>query len=304
MTLFQNSADIAGDEKCLVDIKIIASPGLRELISQTTNTQTSIVVEDTFANSLEQKRIRDHLKRHDPPYFYSSKRGSWEQEKTVERRKFQDDHPIFGKNRKITSKELAAVCLAAFGEPESAKDKPRIVFEKVAGKDSPLYDRIFRVNNVAAQWLLPWELLRLATLLVREELNKAKEICPGDLDCDEAVRARAGAYGRFRMVHLAYGYLRKYAGENGDFISSKKSEDLLKSIGTWGRPLMQVSLDSVVDSFTDAQQEGQSSGLREFFRERKHQPLVLARFNRELARTERQAKRQRKQLPELLGLVG
>ena len=35
-------------------------------------------------------------------------------------------HRIHGREyRELTSKELAAVCLAALGEPEAAKDKPR-----------------------------------------------------------------------------------------------------------------------------------------------------------------------------------
>ena len=130
MTLFRNSAEIMGDDQCLIDLKIIQSVGLRDQVSRTTNTQTSILAEDTFANAPEQTRIQDHLRRHNPPYFYSPKRGSWDQAKAPEKRRYQDEPSNVGRFRKLTSKELAAVCLAAFGEPEAAKDRPRLVLKR------------------------------------------------------------------------------------------------------------------------------------------------------------------------------
>ena len=139
MTLFTNSAAVAGDDKCLVDLKIIEAPGLRDLVSQATNTQTSILAEDAFSNSPEQQALHWTLRRYDPPYFYGHKRGAWEREKSHTQRAFRDDRGGPGRYRKLTSKELAAVCLAVFGEPEAAKDKPRIAFEKVAGKNSSYY---------------------------------------------------------------------------------------------------------------------------------------------------------------------
>lgn len=296
MTLFTNSASFKDVDDCLVDIKIIQSPGLRDLISRATNTQTAILAEDSFANEVEQKKIADLLKRHGPPWFYAPKRGSWERLSTYEKTQYLDDQQVYGRHRRLTSKELASVCLAIFGNPESAKDKPRIAFEKVDGKNSPLYERIFRANNTAAQWLLPFQLFRYANALVKKEAEK-------DPDSD---RARIGSYGRYRMVYLAYEYLRGFSGEVGkkasDFLSGPTTDELLAKIESWGSPLLEVALDALVDGFSDAQARGESSGLREFFREAKHRSLVLERFDKALIQTDRLAKRGKQTLLEYLGL--
>jgi len=296
MTLFINSADVEGRDSCLVDLKIIESPGLRDVISRATNTQTAILAEDAFSNDLEQRRILDLFKRYNPPYFYSPKRGSWEQQKPSEKRRYQDDKAVFERHRKITSKELAAVCLAIFGEPEAAKDKPRIVFEKVDGRNASLYERVFEARNVAVQWLLPVELFRYANALVRRET----------LRDPEEERARVGAYGRYRMLQLAYDYLFELTGErpateSPDFLSRASSERLLRRIDKWALNLLEVTLDALVDSFSDALARGHSSGLREFFREKGHQPLVKERFRRALQQNTRLAERDGKTLEEYLG---
>ena len=214
---------------------------------------------------------------------------------------YQDQKPVFGKFRKLSSKELAAVCLAIFGEPEHAKDKPRLVFEKVGGKKSSYYERVFETTNVAAQWLLPFELLRHAHSLIKDEAQQARKQCGDDPDCPAAVRARIGAYGRYRMIHLAYGYLKVLAAEHeSDFISAMKSEQLLKAIANWAPPLLQVGLDAIVDGYEDARNRSESSGLREFFREKKHQKLIQDRFSTALARTERAALREQVSLREFL----
>lgn len=303
MTLLENSASVAGESDCLIDVKVVASPGLRDLISQTTNTQTSILAEDAFANAEEQRRIRNLFKRHAPPYFYSPKRGEWDRQKPTEKRAYQDDRGVFGKHRKVTSKELAAVCLAIFGEPEAAKDKPRMAFERVTGENSSNYKRIFEVNNVAAQWLLPVELFRYINAFVKNETKRAREECPDDPDCAQAVRARVAAYGRFRMLHLAYGYLRAFAAEASDFISPVTSDRLLGTIELWAPNLLPIAFDAVVDAYGDAQERGESSGLREFFREKKHQNLVQRSFDGALIREERAARRRGADLPKELRLT-
>ena len=75
--------------------------------------------------------------------------------------------------------------------------------------------------------------------------------------------------------------------EADDFIGAVESDRLLKSLGEWGEPLLQLAFDAIVDSYDDAQSRGDSSGLREFFREKRHQPLVQERFKIELTRNER-----------------
>ena len=77
ITLLKNSASLQKDD-CLVDVKVIASEGLRSLISEATNTQTAIYAEDAFSNEAEQLRLHDLFDRHSPPFFYSAKRGLWE----------------------------------------------------------------------------------------------------------------------------------------------------------------------------------------------------------------------------------
>jgi hypothetical protein len=302
MTLFRNSERIAKDDLCLVDIKIISSEGLRDRVSQTTNTQTAILVEDSFANAAEQRHIADLLRRYDPPYFYAPKRGAWDQAR--DKRSFAEAGGAPRRYRKLTSKELAAVCLAIFGEPESAKDRPRIVFEKTAGKNSSLYERIFEARNTAAQWILPWELLRHASSFIKKTTDEARENCPDDdSECPELTRARIQAYGRFRMIYLAYQFLREHTGSSDrDFIDPRASDTLLRTIGDWGENLLVIAGDAVVDAYEDAQKRGESSGLREFFREKRHQPLVDDRFRAQLERNRRTAQRNRQDLTEALGL--
>jgi hypothetical protein len=292
MTLLQNSAKLRGGP-CSIDVKVIKSVGLRDRISQTTNSQTSILAEDSFSNEPEQRNIQELLRRYSPQYFYSSKKGLWEQLKSSERRPYLDEQAIFGRYRKATSKELAAVCLAIFGEPESAKDKPRIVFEKIGGKKSALYERIFEVQNVAAQWLLPVELFRYVNAAAKQEVAKDKN----------SERSRIAEYGRFRSLHLAYHWLKQQVGNDGDYIDSVKSEELLTSIGSWAPALTGIVLDGIEDAYTDAQNSGESSGLREFFREKRHQQRVADRFDRALKNNQRLAERNGQSLNEFIGVV-
>jgi len=298
MTLFENSAEVDGKDGCLIDIKVIESPGMRDLISVATNTQTAIKAEDAFSNAVEQQKIHELFRRFDPPYFYAPKRGLWEQQRSAEKRTYQEDTPIFGRHRKVTSKELAAVCLAIFGEPEAAKDKPRIVFEKADGTNSPLYQRIFEVRNVAVQWLLPVELFRYANALIKRETQHDPE----------GERGRVGEYGRYRMLQLAYDYLLGLAGESSaaeppDFLSATSSERFLRRIGEWATNLLEVTLDALVDSLKDAQRRGDSSGLREFFREKRHQPFIRERFKIALEQSARLAERQGLTLERYLGFA-
>lgn len=279
MTLFENSAAFVGRDDVLIDIKIIQSKGLRQRISETTNTQTAIVAEDTVANELEQLRIRELLRMHAPPYYYASKRGAWERETAVEKKRYLAPDATAGRHRRLTSKELAAVCLASFGEPEAAKDKPRLVFERPAGKRSPYYERIFMVANAASQWILPYELMRQAT-------TTSKALADGGAEGTDA-RLRVSEYGRYRMVHLAYRWLKARVREEGDFLSAKRSEEYASAVVDWGPPVMELILDALVDAFEDAQRSGDSSGLREFFREKRHQKLIFERFETAMERMRR-----------------
>jgi len=296
MTLLNNSADFADDTQCLVDLKIIQSQGLRGLVSEATNTQTAILSEDTFSNEKEQQRIHELMDRHDPPYFYAPKRGMWERlpNTAAGKRKYLAADPAFGKYRRFTSKELAAVFLSIFGEPGAAKDKPRIVFEKVDGKNSALYDRIFCARNVAAQWLLPVELFGQANAAVTREA----------LRDPENNRSRVGQYGRYWMLYLCYAFLAKRASAPSDeCLSASASEQFLNSIHSWGPQLLDMTLDALVDAFDDAVAREESSGLREFFREKGHRQLILERFNKALAQHARSAEREGVTLTKRLGFA-
>ena len=137
---------------------------------------------------------------------------------------------------------------------------------------------------------------------MKEEADKAKRECPEDPDCSQAVRARIGAYGRFRMIHLAYGYLRDLTAENDDFLSPGASEELLTTVASWAPNLFRVALDALVDSYATARRNEESSGLREFFREKKHQPMVRDHFKGALEINNRFAARQKLDLPQFLGI--
>jgi hypothetical protein len=291
MTLIQNSTLIQDDPKCLVDVKIIRSEGLRNLISDATNTQTAIVAEDAFSNEPEQKHIKDVLDRYALPYFYAPKRGMWERLSNAQRRRYSDNSEL-GRYRRLTSKELAAVFLAALGNPEAAKDKPRVVFEKVEGRPSPDYTRIFLAKNIAAQWLLPFEIFRWANMLTRAEATEEPD----------GERGRLGAYGRFRIVHLCYSFVAGATSQSpGECMNGKSSELLLETIEHWGPRLTLVALDALVDAFEDAQGRGESSGLREFFREKRHQKVIFERFDKVLEKERRSGEREGMPLEQRLG---
>ena len=292
MTLMENSDHFEGDNRCLVDVKIIKSEGLRNLISVATNTQTAVVAEDSFANEPEQKHIQEILERFDPRYFYAPKRGEWERLPTKNR--YFDAGWPFGKTRKLTSKELASVFLAIFGEPEAAKDRPtQVVFERTDGSNSSEYRRIFEARNVAAQWLLPFELFRCISAQARQE---AAAHPGGD-------RARIAQYGRYRILHLCYSLLAERASEAPlECMSATNSMAYLESIQSWGPRLAIGGLDAVVDAFEDAQARGESSGFREFFREKKHQKVIFERFQKVLANEQRSAERHGETIKERLEL--
>jgi len=295
MTLFRHSADVAKDDECLLDVKIIKSEGLRGLISEATNTQTAIVAEDAVANDQEQEHIRLLLDRHSPPYYYAPKRGMWERLPTTRngKRKYLDEQALYGKHRKVTSKELASVSLAILGEPEAAKDRPRIVFERTNGEPSQRYRDIFLVDNIAAQWLLPVELHRRANAFLKKLEDES-----GDSN-----EERVGKYARYRMVWLAYRFLAEVYDEpfNG-FLSARVSEKLLDSVEGWADPLLEIAHDALVDAYTDAVSQDLTTGLREFFRERKHQEFVIQKFDANRRRTGRLAERKGETLLEYLGL--
>jgi len=306
ITLLRNSANLIKDD-CSVDVKIIQSEGLRNLISEATNTQTAIFAEDAFSNEAEQLRIQQLLDRHDPPYFYAPKRGAWEKLSSVKKRSYLDAKPVFGRYRKLTSKELAAVCLAIFGHPESAKDKPRIVFEKQAGQNSGLYGRVFLARNSSDQWILPFELLRHANAMIKaeaavtSEAEKASQ--PGNgWGETEIDRARVGEYGRYRMIDLAYRFLKIQYRESSDFLSATTSRLLLESIKAWAPSMLEITLEALVASFLDANRRGEMGGLREFFRETRQEQTIMERFRMTLATAERKARRAGTNLPDDIGL--
>jgi hypothetical protein len=208
------------------------------------------------------------------------------------KRRYLATDATFGRYRKVTSKELAAVFLAVFGDPGAAKDRPRIVFEKVDGKNSSFYVRIFCAPNSAGQWLLPVELLRHANAAVAREISKDPE----------SPRGRVGQYGRYWMVYLSYRFLAtRVAAPLNDCLSAPASDKFLESLDSWGPQLMDVALDSLVDAYDDAVTREQSSGLREFFREKGHHQTILERFEKAVAQRARLAERQGETLSAHLG---
>jgi hypothetical protein len=302
ITLFRNASSLLKGD-CSVDVKIIESQGLRNLISDATNTQTAIYAEDAFSNEPEQAHIRGLLDIHHPPYFYSSKRGEWDRLSSAQKRRYLDTNARFGKYRQLTSKELAAVCLAVFGQPGAAKDRPRQVFEKQAGKNSPLYERVFQARNTAAQWLLPFELLRYATRHVKEEAEAERDV-PSDAEFEQqgVDRARIGEYGRYSMTYLAYRYLHDHYAESDDFLSAATSKALLDTIPQWSSSLLPITLDALTDAFRDGFRHGEVGGLREFFRETKQAQAMLERFHDSIAVHARIAVKSGQTLAGFLGL--
>jgi hypothetical protein len=269
MTLIRNLSEFVKDPRCMVDLKIVQSTGLRARISDTTNSQTSIFVEDSFANAPEQRHIAELLRHYTAlPYYYAPKRGAWERELPSLRKKYEvpKGNLVFGRHRKVTSKELAAVALAVFGEAGSAKDKPRSVFEKTSGKPSPWYARIFEEPTTAQQWILPTELFRHVNGIVTAQP-------------EESEGRETGAYGRYYMLYLVYRYLKKHEAQADYFLTPLSSERLLASVEHWAPKLSKIALDAVVKSFKEALKDGKTNGLREFFRSKDAQGAIEAKFD-------------------------
>lgn len=293
MTLIDNSNRFQDESSCLLDVKVIQEEGLRDLISLATNTQTAIVAADTFSNEPEQKHIADVLSRFSPPYFYAPGRGMWEAPETKKKMYTDSDWP-FGRNLKLTSKELASVFLAIFGEPGAAKDRvTKIVFDKPDGKFSPEYSRIFQAHYVAVQWLLPFELYRCANTVARQESRENPE----------SVRARVAKYARYAMVNLSYSFLSQMASEpEHECLSAERSDSLFGTIKAWGPRLAELSLDALTDAYEEARENKESSGLREFFRENTHQERISAKFQRVIVVEKRSATRDGETIQDRLKL--
>jgi len=293
-TLFRNQSAYQADENCLVHVKIITTSDedLRAEISDATNTQTAIGVEDSVSNAPEQDHIAGLFQRHAPPYFYGSKRGAWERLPVSQTGQLQylDPNRTSGKFRKVTSKELASIALAVLGEPESAKDRPRMVFEMSEGEQSEWYRRIFTADNTASQWLLPVEMHRQANAY----LNSLDE---------ESTPARIGKYGRYRLLWLSYDYLRqRYGGDDGRFLSARASSRLLASCGEWAPQVLAMANDALTMAFETAQEADKTTGLREFFRDPAHRQVCTRSFERTLPQWTNLASRAKVDLPTYLNL--
>jgi hypothetical protein len=61
--------------------------------------------------------------------------------------------------------------------------------------------------------------------------------------------------------------------------------------------------DAITDAYQEARQADNTTGLREFFREKKHQGLVLRRFEVTKKQTARHAKRAGQSLNDYLELT-
>ena len=112
-----------------------------------------------------------------------------------------------------------------------------------------------------------------------------------------------GEYGRYRLVHLAYRLLKDREGEQNDFLSPLSSAKYLESLGQWAEPVLQMALDALVDSYDDARERDQTTGLREYFREKRHQISIFNTFEKVRDRRSREAERSQKDLDQYLGFA-
>lgn len=194
--------------------------------------------------------------------------------------------------RKVTSKEMASIGLAIVGEPESAKDKPRMVFETIEGEPSEWYRRIFMADNTAAQWLLPVEIHRQANAFL------------ASLD-DESPEFRIGKYGRYRLLWLAFAYLRQcYGGDEGKFLSATTSEKLLATCDVWAPHVLEMANDALVAAYDVAKTADSTTGLREFFREPGHRVSCEKALDVTQKQWLKLASKNKQKLPEFLELPG
>jgi len=125
----------------------------REEIAKATNTQARLNAQDMRSND---KRQRDLKKRFDAlpsPICYEVKRGDWEMEFNKERYK----EPQSKQERRIKMVDLAQATLAFLGQPGTAKDRARTIFE-----EETVYDQVFPEDIDPGQLLLPWETYQLA----------------------------------------------------------------------------------------------------------------------------------------------
>lgn len=152
-------------EEVEIIVRFIKAPVKEvDLITLYTNSQNPVSEIQLKSNDPIQKRLKEELAKHSPPYFYSIKEGDWEKLP-------KKDKEDFG-NRIIKMSEAAQAIFSFTTDPAFARRwKNKLFTEK--------YYEIFRKDLSLEEIILPWRILEVINKKIdqyrREEFNKLKK---------------------------------------------------------------------------------------------------------------------------------
>lgn len=254
VTLWDARIAVQDDLDVVVDVKLSECPeNFANTIAKTTNTQTTLKAEDFISNELVQKRLQSEFDLLNPRWFYQIKRGEWN--RMLSGRDKERYRETEGGYRNLTSKEVAQAALSFAGFPGEAKDRIRHFLNKdtisTTGREGELnYDGIYTDSLGAKQLLLPAIIQRKVWAQVAQEKDQ-------ELWLD---------YARFHIIWLIGDYLRDHYGLEGYLFPANRSEIISNRVDDWFQALYRISIIAIRAVRRHAENLGEYSGHREFFR--------------------------------------
>ena len=244
-----------GDESVLITVKLTECPShFAPTIAKATNSQTALRAEDFTSNEEVQIRLQREFLQMSPPWFYQIKRGEWS--KMMSRNEREAFRAPEGGFRQLNSKDVAQAVVAFAGFPGEAKDKIRDFLNKdsvssIAKESEFNYSQIYTSSASASQFLLPAIIQRRVKTQVN--LNKSQEAW---LD-----------YARFHIVWLIGDILRThYNLSGGHMFSASRATVLVTHLDEWFDAVYNIAVVAIRNARQEAENKGQFSGYREFFR--------------------------------------
>lgn len=254
VTLWDARIAVQDDSDVVVNVKLSECPQhFATTIAKTTNTQTTLKAEDFTSNEPVQKRLQGEFDSLSPSWFYQIKKGEWS--RMLNGREKDRYREAQGGYRNLTNKEVAQAALSFAGFPGEAKDKIRLFLNKdtipTTGREGEFnYNGIYTDSLSAKQLLLPAIIQRKVWAQVAQD--KAQESW---LD-----------YARFHIIWLIGDYLRDHYGLEGYLFPANRSEIISNRIEDWFQALYRISIIAIRAVRRQAENLGEYSGHREFFR--------------------------------------
>ncbi len=255
VTLWSVRSVIQDDPSVLVTVKLTECPEhFATRIAATTNTQAALRAEDFTSNEAVQIRLQREFATMRPPWFYQIKRGEWQ--RMVGGAAEKEAYRIPGNGyRQLNSKEVSQAVVSFSGFPAEAKDRIRDFLNKeplspIARESALSYDSIYTDRLGAEQLLLPAVIQR-----------KVWQQAVFDKQTDQWLD-----YARYHIVWLIGDILREHYEIGGNLFPSSRATAVVNAIDDWFHPIYTIAVATIRNSLEQANQRGEFTGYREFFR--------------------------------------